>query len=146
MIAELISNHRSGRLDSMVSTDSVTTYHVQALKSLVTLLLQEVAFLESITVEKGTEGAEPRVPLERKLEQFEISLIRKALFEAAGNQVKAARILGVGATTLNAKLKRLGIDARVFGGLPNQDTAGSGVSVRSLHKLSSGTANNTTNI
>ena len=42
--------------------------------------------------------------------EFEIFLIRKALIKTGGNQRRAARALGIKASTLNAKIKRHGID------------------------------------
>jgi transcriptional regulator with GAF, ATPase, and Fis domain len=44
--------------------------------------------------------------LDEQVKQFEITLIRAALDKARGNQAKAARMLGVKHTTLNAKIKR----------------------------------------
>ena len=41
----------------------------------------------------------------REVEQFEINLIKTALRITHGSQVKAARLLKLNATTLNAKLK-----------------------------------------
>jgi len=39
-------------------------------------------------------------------------LLEDALFEAKGNQLKAARILGINRNTLRTKIKKLGIDVR----------------------------------
>ncbi len=47
--------------------------------------------------------------------RFEISLINRALGLADGNQRKAAQILGLNPTTLNAKIKRYGIARSVSG-------------------------------
>jgi transcriptional regulator with GAF, ATPase, and Fis domain len=43
--------------------------------------------------------------------QFEVSLIRTALGRTSGSQTRAARLLGLKPTTLNAKIKRYGITA-----------------------------------
>jgi DNA-binding NtrC family response regulator len=48
----------------------------------------------------------------REVEQFEINLIKSALRISGGSQVKAARLLKLNATTLNAKLKLLKIPAK----------------------------------
>ena len=45
-----------------------------------------------------------------RVQQFETHLIKMALAETAGNQAKAARLLGINATTLNAKIKHFNID------------------------------------
>jgi DNA-binding NtrC family response regulator len=44
--------------------------------------------------------------LDDEVKRFEITLIRAALVETRGNQVLAARLLGVKHTTLNSKIKR----------------------------------------
>ena len=52
-----------------------------------------------------TEG----VGLSQAVTDFESTLIREALKKAGGVQKKAAEILGLKPTTLNEKIKRLGI-------------------------------------
>jgi len=47
-----------------------------------------------------------KVDLHEAVKRFEIEIIRTALEKARGNQAKAARMLGVKHTTLNAKVKR----------------------------------------
>jgi DNA-binding NtrC family response regulator len=47
-----------------------------------------------------------------EVEQFEINLIKSALRISGGSQVKAARLLKLNATTLNAKLKLFKISAK----------------------------------
>lgn len=47
--------------------------------------------------------------LKQRVEAYERRLIRVALERAGGNQHRAALALGVRPTTLNEKLKRLGI-------------------------------------
>ena len=44
-----------------------------------------------------------------EVRQFEVSLIRTALGRTSGSQTRAARLLGLKPTTLNAKIKRFGI-------------------------------------
>ena len=41
----------------------------------------------------------------QEVQQFETHLIKMALDETGGNQAKAARLLGIKATTLNSKIK-----------------------------------------
>ena len=45
-----------------------------------------------------------------EVERFETHLIKMALAETAGNQAKAARLLGIKATTLNSKIKLFKIE------------------------------------
>lgn len=44
-----------------------------------------------------------------EVERFEVLLISSALKKTAGSQIKAARLLRMKNTTLNAKMKRLGL-------------------------------------
>ena len=46
-----------------------------------------------------------------EVRQFEVSLIRTALGRTSGSQTRAAKLLGLKPTTLNAKIKRYGIMA-----------------------------------
>jgi len=54
---------------------------------------------------KGQEGKIYRV----MLNALEKSLIKDTLLVTFGNQIKAARLLGVNRNTLRAKIKKLGI-------------------------------------
>jgi transcriptional regulator with GAF, ATPase, and Fis domain len=45
-----------------------------------------------------------------EVQRFETHLIRMALSETGGNQAKAARLLGIKATTLNSKIKLFQIE------------------------------------
>lgn len=45
-----------------------------------------------------------------EVQRFETHLIKMALSETNGNQAKAARLLGIKATTLNSKIKLFNID------------------------------------
>ena len=47
-----------------------------------------------------------RLRLHDEVQRFETELIRTALEKTGGNQARAARLLGVKHTTLNAKIKR----------------------------------------
>ena len=48
---------------------------------------------------------------QREVRRFESDLIRCALIRTGGRQRRAARLLGIKAATLNAKIKRYRIDA-----------------------------------
>src|SRR5580765_6940107 len=45
-----------------------------------------------------------------EVDRFEIKMITQALRLARGSQIRAARLLGLNATTLNSKIKTLNID------------------------------------
>jgi len=75
---------------------------LSALRDVALTLLREV---ESLRI------AEPlnlnrRVRLSDEVQRFEVDLICSALSRTAGNQTRAARLLGIKLTTLNSKIKR----------------------------------------
>ncbi|HZT57441.1 MAG TPA: helix-turn-helix domain-containing protein [Pyrinomonadaceae bacterium] len=78
---------------------------IKALRELALALLQEVESL------KGGEGFEARtgVNFSDEVRRFETDLIRWALMHTGGHQRRAARLLNMKVTTLNAKIKRYGI-------------------------------------
>ena len=47
-----------------------------------------------------------------EVRRFEIDLIRRALDQTGGHQSRAARLLGMNATTLNSKIKTYNIQLR----------------------------------
>jgi DNA-binding NtrC family response regulator len=58
--------------------------------------------------------------LQDEVREFEIELINTALSKTQGNQRKAAKLLGLKVTTLNAKMKRYKIMSRFY--LPLTET------------------------
>ena len=75
-------------------------------------LLNVVDCLRSPTTENGNQ----KVKLYDEVRKFEADLIRAALVRTGGNQSRAARLLGVKHTTLNAKIKRYGITLAIAEG------------------------------
>jgi len=89
---------------------------VQRVVDLAAVLLGEA---ETLARDKAfTEEATRLRPLDivggidfyAEVERFETHLIKMALAETAGNQAKAARLLGIKATTLNSKIKLFKIE------------------------------------
>ena len=78
---------------------------LDALRDVALTLLHEVESLRSLRPPRGSE--QPK--LSEAVRRFETQLILTALEKTRGNQFRAARILGVKHTTLNAKIKRYGI-------------------------------------
>ena len=60
--------------------------------------------------EQATDQGQTKLNFKEQVEEFERSLIRSALIRTGGNQRRAARALGIKATTLNAQIKRYGIE------------------------------------
>jgi DNA-binding NtrC family response regulator len=75
---------------------------INTLRDTVLQLLQEVESL-TMTVPAGLKAG---AKLDEEVRQFEVSLIRNALGRTAGSQTRAAKLLGLKLTTLNAKIKR----------------------------------------
>ena len=85
---------------------------LEKIKELAAYLLQEAeslshehdlaeasAAVESLTIETGIDFA-------AAVRRFEVRLITRALELTGGNQARAARMLGLGTTTLNYKVKQ----------------------------------------
>ena len=76
--------------------------HLESLRELACSLLTELDSLGRLALPQGSHP----VGLKEAVQKFEIELITAALERTRGNQSRAARLLGVKHTTLNAKLKR----------------------------------------
>ena len=84
--------------------DSSFNYNLISLREAALTVLREVDSLTSReTNGKHTFG------LQEEVQRYESELIRNALQRTRGNQRRAAQLLGVKVTTLNCKIKRLGI-------------------------------------
>ena len=85
--------------------EQAASVKLKTLKELTLALLQEVESL------KGSESyaGRPSVDFADEVRRFETDLIRWALLHTGGHQRRAARMLNLKVTTLNAKIKRFGI-------------------------------------
>jgi transcriptional regulator with GAF, ATPase, and Fis domain len=97
---------------------------IEALRETALTLLEKLESLQNARPVRG----EGRVKLCDEVQRFEIDLIRAALDRTGGNQVRAARLLGVKPTTLNAKLKRykisfIGREGKAEQGVDNHEMA-----------------------
>ena len=63
----------------------------------------ESAKLQSVDLGKG-------IDFYNEVQRFETALIKLALEQAGGNQARAAKLLGLRATTLNSKIKSFNIE------------------------------------
>ena len=81
-------------------------------------VLREVALGLLNQLESLKSGVSEQTLLNRKLHdevrEFEIDLINTALVRTHGHQRKAARLLGLKVTTLNAKMKRYNMMSRFY--------------------------------
>ncbi|HKR21233.1 MAG TPA: helix-turn-helix domain-containing protein [Pyrinomonadaceae bacterium] len=85
--------------------DGTVEVRLNTLRETVLQLLDEVESLSisrPIDIKRGARFSE-------EVRQFEVNLIRTALGRTSGSQIRAARLLGLKPTTLNAKIKRYNI-------------------------------------
>lgn len=127
----------AGSLDSpkittgLVDTDLALKHRIETLTALVSALMQEVDRLraESSPTKKYRRNHTSRadsiqasindvgIDFYKEIELYEIELIKRALLRVGGCQRRAAQLLGLNPTTLNAKLKHFGncgFDLTVF--------------------------------
>ena len=91
-----------GAQASTLLREATLDNRLETLREIALTLLGKVESLRSAQPVRGDR----RIRLHDEVKRFEIDLIRSALERTRGNQVRAARLLGVKPTTLNAKLKR----------------------------------------
>ena len=106
------ATHRPRVEYALVETDitdlAPAASRIEALRSLILIFLREVDSLKKVVGPRSRKKGDP-IKLDHELDAFEASLIRDALVKTRGNQRDAAKLLSIKPTTLNAKIKRLGI-------------------------------------
>ena len=93
--------------------DEAFESRLSSLRDVAVELLNAVDYLK-----QTTSTSDQRLNLDDEVKKFEADLIRAALVRTGGNQARAARLLGVKHTTLNAKIKRYQL---LFGGEARAD-------------------------
>lgn len=102
MVDMLMENYG---VDERPLSDPAEGLGLESLRQLASSLLSEVERLSSARAPNLRRG----IKMNDVLRRYEAELIERALDLAGGNQRRAAKLLGVKSTTLNAKIKRLGI-------------------------------------
>ncbi|HEY0761478.1 MAG TPA: helix-turn-helix domain-containing protein [Pyrinomonadaceae bacterium] len=99
---------------------SSSFHNINTLREAAITLLREVESLAS----QQEPPTSQRLGLQEEVQRYESELIRDALHRTRGNQRRAAKLLGVKVTTLNCKIKRLGLQQVAAQDLPdlNQDS------------------------
>ena len=92
--------------DAGAQDQATSALKINTLKELTLALLKEV---ESLKEAQPPEGGRANVNFSEEVRRFETELIRWALLRTGGHQRRAARLLNIKVTTLNAKIKRYGI-------------------------------------
>lgn len=83
---------------------------IEALKSILQLLVREVSSLEKVQSTLNEINGGKRINLSDEMQRFESDLIRCALIRTLGRQNEAAKLLGLKNSTLNEKIKRYKIN------------------------------------
>ncbi len=86
--------------------DRSNTPRMSRLKQLLNKLQEELAAVNEAAQAKFSANFD----LHQQTRNFEIDMIRHALYLTNNNQQRAARMLGIKYTTLNSKVKRYGIE------------------------------------
>lgn len=89
--------------DGRLHSDAVLDNRLCTLREVALTLLREV---DSLRVAQPARANHGGARLYDEVQRFETDLIRSALSRTAGNQTRAARLLGVKLTTLNTKIKK----------------------------------------
>ena len=98
--------------EANVQSPSVMNNRLEALTVLSQSLMREVEALRDNTKSETEiigEVKDGKIDLEKEVQKFEVELIRCALVRTGGRQRRAAKLLNVKISTLNAKIKRYGI-------------------------------------
>ena len=80
--------------------DEAFESRLSSLRDVAVELLNAVDYLK-----QTTSTNDQRLNLDDEVKRFEADLIRVALVRTGGNQARAAKLLGLGTTTLNYKIK-----------------------------------------
>lgn len=91
-------------LKGATPTPTETKSRLEVLTALSQALMREVEILRADKIGPAIE-----IDLAKEIETYEADLIRSALMQTGGRQRKAARLLNVKVSTLNAKIKRYGL-------------------------------------
>ena len=107
-VVESISGRR---LVGLRSRNEAAPQRLERIREIATVLLDEAASLERETALAEASAVPNKLDLNSGIDffdevrRFEMRLISRALELTGGNQARAARILGLGTTTLNYKIK-----------------------------------------
>ena len=94
-----------GEAGGLPLADDALQERVERLKDLALTLWQEVRSIGTVPVIDMRQG----VDFYEEVRRFEVDLIKRALQQTSGHQVRAARLLGLKVTTLNSMIKRYGL-------------------------------------
>jgi DNA-binding NtrC family response regulator len=109
--AAIVESISKRSLRGLPSRNAAPAERLQRIRDMASALLREAESLEHENALAETSAAfdnlnvKSQVNFFDEVRRFEMRLIGRALELAGGNQARAARILGLGTTTLNYKIK-----------------------------------------
>ena len=109
--AAIVESISKGRLHSIGSRKAAPAARLERIRSMATALLQEAESLDHENSLAESSAAVDNLNVRSgvnffdEVRRFEMRLISRALELTGGNQARAARMLGLGTTTLNYKIK-----------------------------------------
>jgi DNA-binding NtrC family response regulator len=109
--AAIVESISKGRLRGLPSRKAAPGERLGKIRSMASALLQEAESLDHDNALAETSAAVENLNVRSTLNffdevrNFEMRLISRALELTGGNQARAARMLGLGTTTLNYKIK-----------------------------------------
>ena len=92
------------------NTISAILHRIEAVRILSSALVEELSAFRF----DGLPNLPEAIDLTEELKRYEVDLIQSALIRCRGRQVDAAKLLKMNPTTLNEKIRRLGIKPREF--------------------------------
>ena len=115
--AAIVDTISKPQLRGLPSRKAAAAERLNKIRDLASALMDEAKSLEhenglaeaSATIEDLS--LKSRLDFFDEVRQFEVRLITRALEVSGGNQARAARLLGLGTTTLNYKIKAYEIDS-----------------------------------
>lgn len=109
--AAIVDSISKGRLRGLPSRQAAPAERLEKIKDMASALLQEAESLDHENALAETSATVDNLNVRSRLNffgevrRFEMRLIGRALELTGGNQARAARMLGLGTTTLNYKIK-----------------------------------------
>ena len=106
--------------DTYINGESTSNFDVslRKLRLLITDLVSEVESLDrgdsKLKEQSGPLERGESINLTEEIKQFEIALIKGALYRTSGNQNRAAALLNLNSTTLKAKISEYNIRVDLF--------------------------------
>jgi DNA-binding NtrC family response regulator len=109
--AAIVESISKGRLRSIGSRKGAPAERLEKIRSMASALLEEAKSLDHDNALAESSAAVDNLNVRSgvnffdEVRRFEMRLIARALELTGGNQARAARMLGLGTTTLNYKIK-----------------------------------------